>query len=166
MYNEVKGEVACASRRVPDDSCVHVDPEVSKHRRICAWAKWRNTSGRTVYSESMSDINDLRFFRVRCLKLAKGSSSVSDGHGGSTRVGSRSFAPRACILDAPIVMRFWAMELELRVGTGGARSGEGPLIESRPRDFGRRMVDARRSFCGLMKLELPSRGAVCGVSGV
>jgi hypothetical protein len=94
----------------------------------------------------MSDINDLRFLSVRFLKLAIGSSSVSDGQGGSTRVGSRSFAPRACILDAPIVMRFWAMELVLMVGTGGARSGEGPLIESRPRDFGRRMVDARRSF--------------------
>jgi hypothetical protein len=52
------------------------------------------------------------------------------------------------------------------VGTGGANSGEGPRIESRPRDLGRRIVDARRNFCGLMKLELPSRGAVCGVSGV
>jgi hypothetical protein len=57
-------------------------------------------------------------------------------------------------------------EFGLIVGTGGANSGEGPRIESRPRDLGRRIVDARRNFCGLMKLELPSRGAVCGVSGV
>jgi hypothetical protein len=114
----------------------------------------------------MSDMSDFRFLRVLLLKLAMGSSSVSEGQGGSTRVGSRSLAPRACILDAPKVMRFWAMALVLMVGTGGANSGEGPLIESRPRDLGRRIVDARRSFCGLMKLELPSRGAVCGVSGV
>lgn len=125
-------------------------------------------SSEVVYSESISDISDFRFLSFLLLKLAMGSSSVSDGHGGSTSVGSRSLAPRACILE--MVMRFWARELVkefgLMVGTGGASSGEGPRIESRPRDLGRRIVDARRSFCGLMKLELPSRGAVCGVSGV
>ena len=56
--------------------------------------------------------------------------------------------------------------LGLNAGTGGANSGDGPLADSLWRDFGRRIVEARRSFCGLMKLELPSRGAVCGVRGV
>jgi hypothetical protein len=97
---------------------------------------------RLVSSESMSDMSDFRFFSVLPLKLAMGSSSMSDGQGG---------------------IRFCAMVLVLMEGTGGAKSGEGPLSESRPRDLGRRMVDARRSFCELMKLGLPSRGAVCGV---
>jgi hypothetical protein len=110
----------------------------------------------------MSDIKDFRFLSVLLLKLAMGSSSVSEGHGGKTSVGSLSLAPRACIL----VMRFCAIVLALKVGTGGANSGDGPLLASLWRDFGRRIVEARRSFCGLMKLELPSRGAVCGVRGV
>lgn len=109
------------------------------------------------YNESMSDMRDFRFLRRRVLMLLMGSSSVSDGQGGRTSVGSISLAPRACIFD----MRFW-----FKVGIGGAVSGEGPLVESLCRDLGRRIVDARRSFWGLMKLELPSSGAVCGVRGV
>jgi hypothetical protein len=71
----------------------------------------------------MRDIKDLRFLSVLLLKLLIGSSSVSEGHGGKTSVGSRSSAPRACIL----VIRFWAKELGLNTGTGGADSGVGPL---------------------------------------
>jgi hypothetical protein len=94
----------------------------------------------------MSDISDFRFLSFLLLKLLIGSSSVSEGHGGMTRVGSRSLAPRACIL---LMRLLAAMLLVVMVGIGGATSGDGPLIESPCRDFGRRIVEARRSFCGL-----------------
>lgn len=47
-------------------------------------------------------------------------------------------------------------------------SGEGPLETSPPRDFGRRMVDARRSLLGigLANPDVASIGAVWGVRGV
>ena len=67
----------------------------------------------------MSDMSYLRFLIFLLLKLAIGSSSVSEGHGGRTSVGSRSLAPRACILDR----RFCAVMLT--IGIGGAISGVG-----------------------------------------
>ena len=47
-------------------------------------------------------------------------------------------------------------------------SGEGPLELSPPRDFGRRMVEARRSLLGigLANPDVASIGAVWGVRGV
>lgn len=47
-------------------------------------------------------------------------------------------------------------------------SGDGPLESSPPRDFGRRMVEARRSLLGngLENPEVASMGAVWGVRGV
>jgi hypothetical protein len=82
-------------------------------------------------------------------------------NGGSTRVGSRSLAPRATIFDwrwgKPMVLaRFNA-----GIG-GGAISDDGPFEGSPPRDFGRRIVDARRSLLGsgLVKPEVASMGAV------
>lgn len=62
---------------------------------------------------------------------------------GSINVGSLSFAPRATILD-------WRLDngASLEAGIGGI-SGEGPRIESALRDFGRRIVDARRSLLGI-----------------
>ena len=107
-------------------------------------------------------MSDFRFLSFLLLKLPIRSSSVSEGHGGRTSVGSRSLAPRACIL----LKRLSEMTCVLMVGTGGAVSGEGPLVDSPRRDLGRRIVDARRSLCGLVKLEVPSRGAVWGVSGI
>ena len=61
------------------------------------------------------------------------------------------------------------MLARFRTGTGGRTvSGEGPLETSPPRDFGRRMVDARRSLfgIGLVNPDVASMGAVCGVRGV
>jgi len=105
----------------------------------------------------MSDMSDLRFLSLRVLMVLMMSSSVSDGHGGRTSVGSISLAPRATIL----VMRFCDTALGLKVGSGGAVSGDGPLVESPWRDFGRKMVDARRRrLGGLAKLADPSIGAV------
>lgn len=80
--------------------------------------------GVLLYSESMSDMRDFRFLRRLVLMLLIGSSSVSEGQGGRTSVGSISLAPRACIFD----MRFCGAEL--KVGIGGAASGEGPRVES------------------------------------
>jgi hypothetical protein len=80
---------------------------------------------RRIYSDSMSDMSDFRFLSVLLLKLLIGSSS-SEGHGGRTSIGSRSLAPRGCIL----LMRFMAAEFAFRAGTGGANSGEGPRTDS------------------------------------
>lgn len=51
---------------------------------------------------------------------------------------------------------------------GGAISGDCPLETSPPRDFGRKMVDARRSLLGigLVNPDVASIGAVWGVRGV
>jgi hypothetical protein len=78
-----------------------------------------------VYSDSMRDMSDFRFLSVLLLKLLMGSSS-SEGHGGRTSIGSRSLAPRGCILLA----RFMAAELLFMAGTGGANSGVGPQADS------------------------------------
>lgn len=107
----------------------------------------------------MSDMRDLRFLILLLFMLLMGSSSLSDGHGGITRVGSISLAPRATIL----VIRF---VLSPKVGIGGATSDDDPLGISLWRDLGRNIVDARRSLFGLTKLAEPSKGAVCGVVGV
>lgn len=56
-----------------------------------------------------------------------------------------------------------------KMGTGGGPiSGDGPLEVSPPRDFGRKIVDARRSLLGmgLANPEVASIGAVWGVRGV
>jgi hypothetical protein len=110
----------------------------------------------------MRDISDFRFLNFRDLKLLAVSSSVSDGQGGMTRVGSISLAPRAIIL----VEYLCCMRLLLKAGSGGAVSGDGPRDISAWRDLGRRIVEARRSLFGLAKADDPSTGAVCGVMGV
>jgi hypothetical protein len=107
----------------------------------------------------MKSISDFRRRIARLLTLDMGSSVSLPGHVGMTRVGSRSLAPRATILPM-VVARFCCMVLTLSCGTGGAFSGVGALLESPPRDFGRRIVDARRSLFGLEKLAEPSMGAV------
>jgi hypothetical protein len=57
------------------------------------------------------------------------------------------------------VERFCWIVLGFSCGTGGASSGVGVLLLS-PRDFGLKIVDARRSLLGLEKLADPSIGAV------
>lgn len=106
----------------------------------------------------MKSISDLRRRIARLLTLDVASSSFG-GNSGMTRVGSRSLAPRAVILPR-VVARFCCIVLALIWGSGGAISGVGALLESFPRDFGRRIVDARRSLFGLEKLAEPSIGAV------
>ena len=107
--------------------------------------------------ESMKSIKDLRFrnFLVSERMLAVGLSSTFTGHSGSTRVGSRSLAPRATILLVPRVIRFCC-----RIGIGGADSGVGGLAKKPERDFGLKIVDARLSLFPEAKLEDPSSGAV------
>ena len=82
------------------------------------------------------------------------------------RVGSLSSAPRA-VMRPSVVDRFCCrLVVVLTCGTGGAGSGVGVFREdSPPRDLGRRMVDARRTLLGAVKLAAPSMGAVWGVMG-
>lgn len=67
-------------------------------------------------SESIKSISDFRFRRALLLTLLRPSSSLTVGHVGRTRVGSRSFAPRATILDN----RCCCIILGTSWGTGGA----------------------------------------------
>jgi hypothetical protein len=108
----------------------------------------------------MKSMSDLRRRIARLFALAVGSISFP-GQGGRTRVGSLSSAPRA-VMRPSVVERFCCMVvLVLTWGTGGATSGEGVfLVDSPPRDFGRRMVDARRTLLAAAKLAAPSMGAV------
>jgi len=116
------------------------------------------------YRESMKSISDLRRRIARLFMLDMEAESLS-GHGGIMSVGSRSLAPRGSIRPM-VVDRFCCIVLAVICGTGGADSGVGVLLESAPRDFGRRIVDARLILFWLGKFAPPSRGAVCGVMGV
>lgn len=74
-----------------------------------------------VYRESIKSIRDFRRLNARLFALPVGSLLSPSGHGGSTRVGSRSLAGRATILPM-VVARFCCIGVGLSCGTGGAGS--------------------------------------------
>lgn len=70
----------------------------------------------------------LRFFNRRVLKPSVGAPST--GQGGSSRMGSRSSAPRATILDDVLRGEDW-----LTVGIGGASAGGPRGVPGRERSL-------------------------------
>lgn len=107
-----------------------------------------------VYSRS------IRLLRLRILRvLTAGLGPPSSGHGGSSRVGSRSSAPRA-------TMRFRGEADD--AGMGGSISGEGPrapcAVLGRDVEPSGAIRELRLSlFVGALVM---GSGAVCGVRGV
>lgn len=74
-----------------------------------------------VYNKS------IKLLRLRILRVfTAGLGPSSSGHGGSSRVGSRSSAPRATMRFRGDASAAVELELEVDAGMGGIVSGEGP----------------------------------------